>query len=137
MTFSKSKVMSQAISSTRTAEPMNHLDDWEESLKARYPAEGGKPIEGGGALREPGRAGEMVLDLSPPVRRRRFPVPSVREDAQLGRLEPGLRGLPRPPGTKMGMASPSSARSPAMTSAIVRAASRAGMMTAGCMASHF
>src|SRR5438876_10904667 len=29
----------------KSAEPMNHLDDWEESLKARYPAEGGKPKE--------------------------------------------------------------------------------------------
>src|SRR5215475_14174166 len=28
-----------------TSNPMAHLDDWEESLAARYPAPGGKPRE--------------------------------------------------------------------------------------------
>src|SRR5437899_1790337 len=38
--------MDDSSTTTKSAEPMNHLDDWEESLKARYPAaDSGKPTE--------------------------------------------------------------------------------------------
>jgi len=37
--------MDDSISETQPAEPMLHLDDWEESLQTRYPAADGKPKE--------------------------------------------------------------------------------------------